>query len=743
MELKDGSKHRYDEMKPELEEIKTREDAIYVPAADVREGFRMPLMNGKWANLPKQWSKNFTSKNIVAGTFPNNILRAQAKKELEAIKYAHLVRLAEKIKKEALTPEEFARLIEHSPKSAKHYAVFNPEGKIIDERAKKMLADARRKTERGDELRFTTSEKKNLDRVMEQYRDEVFTSEDAVKALNRLEGEDAKGVLFYDTRKLGNFHKDILNIDSFLGSARLAAGMDTVSRAAITSLLLLKPGYLTPNLAGQVFLGMDARQLGSMEHGGDRAHGAEPEPRRTAARCAASSASGSSKVSTPRRGSTSPSRCTPACHCCLTPRSATRRSGYEARKLGYNSKNINELFTPAKRADLDEVSQRANAAMIDYARLTPRERGFVRRIVMFYPFLKGSGMYAGRLPREHPVKTAVLGAIGDLGQERIGELGDLPAGLDALIPYSGEADFEGNVTVGNPAAVQMLDTPIRAFESIAGVLGGRPEVGQGLLSFASPGVSIGAEGLFGLDPFFGGETQEAQEDKNLLQRLAAAGEGYAPAVPAVKGKFMGEADETGLIQRTPGQEWNKFLLGGIAGQQLNLERAAATVARNTEKGTREQQEAARVDNKLAEFLWKVERIPNQTLNPQAMQTFQQAFEWRKQREVMKAELTKEVGRGLTDMERLGIALTVAVQAGKLTEQNVSQILQGLQSIGSEDGREKQAMKIGNQVIDKLLGGSQLEAIGKVIRGNGMDWKLNDPAVPTPPTQPGDVQGIFD
>jgi len=103
----------------------------------------------------------------------------------------------------------------------------------------------------------------------------------------------------------------------------------------------------------------------------------------------------------------------------------------------------------------------------------------IRRVVFFYPWVKGSTVYAGRLLREHPVKAAALGQIGATGKRN-----DLPA------PSYLEGVFDVNGKLVNPTSAAILQTPAQVGQAAAGLLGGDVgRVGE-LSNFLSPAAAL-------------------------------------------------------------------------------------------------------------------------------------------------------------------------------------------------------------------------------------------------------------
>jgi hypothetical protein len=137
---------------------------------------------------------------------------------------------------------------------------------------------------------------------------------------------------------------------------------------------------------------------------------------------------------------------------------------YEARQAGFKTDaQLRALLTDdAHHEDLVRVSQKANREAIDYENLTPAEKEIVRRVVFFYPWVKGSTVYAGRLVREHPVKAAVVGELGKQGREETQkEIGNVPSYLEGV--------FKAGGGLVNPNSAAILQTPAQVAQAIGGL----------------------------------------------------------------------------------------------------------------------------------------------------------------------------------------------------------------------------------------------------------------------------------
>jgi hypothetical protein len=168
---------------------------------------------------------------------------------------------------------------------------------------------------------------------------------------------------------------------------------------------------------------------------------------------------------------------------------------YEARRSGHTSAEaIHDLLhNPDKRDLRNATFLEANGEIIDYARLSPVERDIIRRVIFFYPWVKGATVYTGRMIQQHPVKTGLISHAGQVGtdiqRETLGE--DLPSYAAALAPW-GESG--GYPTTLNLMSLNPFTTPYQTAEA---ALSFRPEA---LSEMLSPAAGAAIVAYTGRDP---------------------------------------------------------------------------------------------------------------------------------------------------------------------------------------------------------------------------------------------------
>jgi hypothetical protein len=120
---------------------------------------------------------------------------------------------------------------------------------------------------------------------------------------------------------------------------------------------------------------------------------------------------------------------------------AAREGGYTTpaafREWLYKLQNP-EGQSALERSHVIDVAKRANREAIAYDRLGDFERRYLARVFWFYPWTRGAVSFAVNTFAEHPWKSAVLGAAGNLGREYQAEmLGPVPSFEQGLIALGG------------------------------------------------------------------------------------------------------------------------------------------------------------------------------------------------------------------------------------------------------------------------------------------------------------------
>jgi hypothetical protein len=239
---------------------------------------------------------------------------------------------------------------------------------------------------------------------------------------------------------------------------------------------------------------------------------------------------------------------------------------HEARKLGYKStEDIRGLLVdPKKRDDLMEAFQRTRDAMVDYGNLSPWEQRLVRRVVFFYPWVKGSTTYTGRFLRDHPIQAAVLGELGQYGQKKAQrEIGEVPFYARGI--FKTGQDEKGRPLVADPRSAQLFDYPVQGIEAIKGLAQRKGKPTYTLTNFLSPAASLPLQLLAPHDPLGGyslpvPEALKRQYVSNLPQYLLQE-----------RLRHPTENDPDKLYPRSRKQAVGQFAVGGVYPHPVNVE----------------------------------------------------------------------------------------------------------------------------------------------------------------------------
>jgi len=138
----------------------------------------------------------------------------------------------------------------------------------------------------------------------------------------------------------------------------------------------------------------------------------------------------------------------------------------EARAAGINDATaMRDLIKAAKNPGEAtprqlSVLKRANRVSMMYDGLGPIEKRYIARGVWFYPWVKASVRYAGHTIAEHPLKAALGGQLGALGEQQQAEgFGGLPYYEYGLTPLGRSESMNLNPLSAFGTAADVLQTP--------------------------------------------------------------------------------------------------------------------------------------------------------------------------------------------------------------------------------------------------------------------------------------------
>jgi hypothetical protein len=523
------------------------------------------LRKGQAVGFPRELSTTrqpFTGRLLLSGRFRSDVTNLVAEDHLKAQRLGAVLR-----GREAL--EAAAKDVPDDPRTAVPLRTEELRNRPLP----RAVRDAIEAAENADLTRENV--RALVDRDLEKLRQDVFpdlTFEEFLEA-KRIGDPNVEGIKWVDADLLD--HSGLNAPPTVLAAAtRTAKGargaltlFDVINDASRIAILYLKPAYLAPNVLGNAAM--------TLVHQGPFA---VPNLAKSARLSAHLGDEGTALVDSVMQEGLAAALNTQKVTAKVSGRLADiwgkavdvpfRRAAFlhEARRRGYRKlRDVRRLLEdPARRGELIQIARRANREIIDYSRLGPLERSVIRRIVFFYPWVKGSTIYGVRFPFEHPVQAAAAVQLGREGEAQAEEdLGDLPGFMRGTFQV-GERD--GQPLVVNPRSISVLQTPLDLVDTAAGFIEG-DERGREALGNLTPPLSAAVTAFTGKDAL-GNDVQPGAETfgKQLYEGL--------PQVRLAEKLGMSEEERAEkLYPETPADALGQFLGGATVPRPLNLERA--------------------------------------------------------------------------------------------------------------------------------------------------------------------------
>ena len=403
--------------------------------------------------------------------------------------------------------------------------------------------------------------------VADAFRDHIFPRYDRdlwQEAYSAGDLERFEGVRWVDRRVLGGMVDPPL-LATFLankGGRILLTAADAINDASRAAILYLRPAYITPNVVGNTFLVLTQQGWAApinlkrsvLMH---RYIGAEHTVKLDALMGQGLTAALRGEH-TPLIGLVNDLFARGYGKVVDTP---FRRASflYEAAKAGHKTPAQIKRLLDTGGDDLYQVQYRANRALIDYGDLNSLERAVIRRILFFYPWLKGSTRWTKDYLRDHPQQAALVGQFGQTGEKLTAEeLGLLPSWAQGLIKYTSGYPL---ALTGNPTAAGIVSQPAQLGMVVAGLLGfGRPGTGFQARQLLTPGPSAAISMVSGRDDF----------GRDVPQTFGT----FADELAGVPVKTLVERltqDQTGrTYPMSPTQALLQFLIGGLAPRTTDI-----------------------------------------------------------------------------------------------------------------------------------------------------------------------------
>ncbi len=376
-----------------------------------------------------------------------------------------------------------------------------------------------------------------------------------------------KGVKWIDERLLGGLNKPrpLATALQYKGLRHAAGFADAVNNATKLGILYLKPAYAVPNMVGNLFLNFTQQGVYAPVNIGraitlERKIGA-PDVRfmdRLMGQGISSVLASSEGRSIIQRATTAGSN-----FWSRPVDEPFRRASFlfEARKAGFgDAAKLKSLLHDEGHADeLRSVLDRATQAIIDYGDLNPVEQDIIRRVIFFYPWLKGSTKYAGHYLSSHPQQAAVLGRLGEQGKAaQEAQLGPVPPFAEGLFKVG---ERNGMPLVSNPTAAGILGQSADLAAIAQGVLSGNVPRGRELSSLLTPFFGAGQTALSGYDTFTGRPVQPNL--RTFLHELTAG-----QPIPTLISRLRHDQSQR-MFPLTNRDALLQFLFGGLAARPVN------------------------------------------------------------------------------------------------------------------------------------------------------------------------------
>lgn len=467
-----------DELAPERAAARIRQPSKFFDAAEAGETFftystkkRPTAISRLGANRSIRHpnkpgtTQEFTGKAIDQGRVPKGEAILAAEAELEAWRYTTILRNRDRL----------IQLAKPQPTRGSDVAIVLDElrGKTLPEEVRAFLDKAAASEVLPEE------ELAALARIGEGVREAIFPGK--WQDLQRLERFRAAtdgpvpGVVWIDKRLLGRLHSPnpLVGFSQNAAAKATLSTVDAINNASKFAILYLFPfKYISPNLISQAAFALIQQGFSAPRHLAQASRLNAKLGRRE--QLAIDGGMGEGFAASIAGSTTGP----------LTRLNQTaarlygkvidlpfRRASFlkEAERAGFKTPaEIRKLlFDDDLRDTRMAVFLEANSEIIDYARLGRFERNVIRRVVFFYPWVKGATVYGGRFVAEHPGKAWALDQLGKIGtpaqEEALGAL--LPSYAEALAPVGESGGLPLTVNLG---AVSPFTTPYGVARTLSG-----------------------------------------------------------------------------------------------------------------------------------------------------------------------------------------------------------------------------------------------------------------------------------
>lgn len=334
---------------------------------------------------------------------------------------------------------------------------------------------------------------------------------------------------------------------------------------------------------------------------------------------------------------------------------------YYADRKGYKTpEDVNRLLTDkAAKADLSEVTRRANKALVEFDNLTAFEKNVLRHLIFVYPWVRGASVWSLRTIMEHPAKTAVLAQLGKQAIEGDPILDRAPEWYRRIgyIPLNWNGD--GTPKVINPTSVNTFSTIGEMLNiGAAGTVGDRYASASEVFG---PAAELFVRASTGRDEY-GNEYEGSQIAGALkdvfetLPQLAAFREKKNEPLKKfdITKRDSLEARLNSALEQTvfsPGwlNGYGSMLAGGFSPRDVNLSALAARYWADQDPDVRHKREVDLLGRALAIQGKLVGREPPAGVRAAVKRQSDLTYRWQK--------FQKEHGRNPTEREKADITIS--------------------------------------------------------------------------------------
>lgn len=465
-----------DEQGPQLKPVTGGRARIPYAGAEAPRSYGRPAnYRGGIPQTPGSIAHEFKGGLLHSGNFREDTGKLVAESGVEAQRHTAVVRLRDRVATAARDkPREGDIAIR----------LEGLKGKPFPANVQAVL----RKREEGVKLNRTESQL--LRDELEKVREEVFPQ------IDPLDHGQHPDVRWINPELLNAAQQQAFKLSNAVGD-RPVEVIDAINNASKLAILYLKPAYAVPNIAGNAFLNIVQQGMLAPANWARSGHLYKKLGDDAAATLDSVMGEGVARSLSTGEGAGQKAVAGIAGKWSSVVDLVFRRAAFihEARRLGYKGPaELKRLLTDeAHRADLQEVAQRAKDAIIDYDNLGQREKEIVRRLVFFYPWVKGSTMYAGHFALEHPIQTAVAGNLGEFGKEH--------TGLPGVGPSYLQGSFQAGGKLVNPASAAVFQTPAQVYQALHALQHGNVTEAARLGSFATPAADLAISEIARTDSF--------------------------------------------------------------------------------------------------------------------------------------------------------------------------------------------------------------------------------------------------